>query len=102
MTRNHGCISSRRGGLTKSRKMRAAGSKPVVETQLQPGQVTVPEDFLALLSQNEKTKKFFETLNRVNTYSIVWRLQTAAKPETRAKRMQAILDMIEAGKKFHE
>jgi uncharacterized protein YdeI (YjbR/CyaY-like superfamily) len=97
--------------LTKSRKMRAAGWKEVEAAKADgrwdraydsPGKATVPEDFLALLSRNEKAKQFFETLNRVNTYSIVWRLQTAAKPETRAKRMQAILDMLEAGKKFHE
>ena len=44
---------------------------------------------------------FFQTLNRANLYAIAYRLQTAKKPETRAKRMEAILQMMKEGKKFH-
>jgi uncharacterized protein YdeI (YjbR/CyaY-like superfamily) len=36
-----------------------------------------------------------------NLYSIAYRLQTAKKPETREKRMNAILKMMKEGKKFH-
>ncbi len=61
----------------------------------------VPEDFLKELSKDKKAKAFFETLNKANTYAIAWRLQTAKKPETRAKRMQAILEMLKRGKRFH-
>jgi uncharacterized protein YdeI (YjbR/CyaY-like superfamily) len=60
-----------------------------------------PEDFLKELGKNKKAKAFFETLNKANVYSIVYRLQTARKPETRAKRMEAILAMMAQGKKFH-
>jgi uncharacterized protein YdeI (YjbR/CyaY-like superfamily) len=60
-----------------------------------------PEDFLKELSKNKKAKAFFETLNKANVYAIVYRLQTAKKPETRTKRMQAILAMMAQGKKFH-
>jgi uncharacterized protein YdeI (YjbR/CyaY-like superfamily) len=41
-------------------------------------------------------------LNKANTYSITWRLQTAKKPETREKRMQAILKMLSKGQAFHD
>jgi uncharacterized protein YdeI (YjbR/CyaY-like superfamily) len=34
-------------------------------------------------------------------YSIAWRLQTAKKPETRERRMKAILAMLAKGEKFH-
>jgi Bacteriocin-protection, YdeI or OmpD-Associated len=34
-------------------------------------------------------------------YSIAWRLQTARKPETRERRMKAILEMMAKGEKFH-
>jgi hypothetical protein len=34
-------------------------------------------------------------------YAIVYPLQTAKKPETRAKRMETILAMMAQGKKFH-
>jgi uncharacterized protein YdeI (YjbR/CyaY-like superfamily) len=40
-------------------------------------------------------------LNKTNLYSIAFRLQTAKKPETREKRMKAILEMLSKSKKFH-
>jgi uncharacterized protein YdeI (YjbR/CyaY-like superfamily) len=60
-----------------------------------------PEDFLKALARNKKARLFFESLNRANVYSIVYRLQTAKKPETRAKRMALILAMMSQGKRFH-
>lgn len=60
-----------------------------------------PEDFLKALDKHKKAKEFFETLNRANVYSIVYRLQTAKKPETRAKRMNLILEMLKRGETFH-
>jgi uncharacterized protein YdeI (YjbR/CyaY-like superfamily) len=66
-----------------------------------PGRATIPRDFLAALARNEKARAFFGTLNKTHLYSIAWRLQTAKKPETRARRMTAILEMLAKGKKFH-
>jgi len=66
-----------------------------------PRNAAPPEDFLVALRKNKKAKSFFETLNRINVYSIVYRLQTAKKPETRKKRMKLILEMMERGEKFH-
>jgi uncharacterized protein YdeI (YjbR/CyaY-like superfamily) len=66
-----------------------------------PGNMTVPDDFLKRLSKNKKAKQFFESLNKTNKYAINWRLQTAKKPETREKRMKAILEMLAKGEKFH-
>ena len=62
---------------------------------------TIPEDFLERLEKNPKAKAAFETLNKTNLYSIAFRLQTAAKPETREKRLKAILEMLSKGEKFH-
>jgi uncharacterized protein YdeI (YjbR/CyaY-like superfamily) len=61
-----------------------------------------PDDFLKELGKNKKAKAFFDTLNKANVYSIVYRLQTAKKPETRAKRMNTILAMMAQGKKYHQ
>ncbi|RPI04957.1 MAG: bacteriocin-protection protein, YdeI/OmpD-associated family [Ignavibacteriae bacterium] len=61
----------------------------------------LPEDFMERLSKSKKAMTFFKTLNRTNTYTIVWRLQTALNPETREKRMNAILTALEKGRKFH-
>lgn len=60
-----------------------------------------PEDFLAALGKNKRAKAFFESLNRANVYAIVYRLQTATKPQTRARRMENILAMLARGEKFH-
>lgn len=58
-------------------------------------------DFLKALAKGKKAKAFFESLNRANHCAIAWRLQIAKKPETRARRMQAILTMLKKGEKFH-
>jgi uncharacterized protein YdeI (YjbR/CyaY-like superfamily) len=61
----------------------------------------VPDDFLKALAKNQRAKAFFATLNRTNLYSIVYRLQTAKKPETREKRMRAIVEQLARGERFH-
>lgn len=58
----------------------------------------IPEDFLMALNKLPRAKKFFSTLNRQNLFSIYYRLHSAKKPETRAKRMAQILSMLENGK----
>lgn len=96
--------------LISEDKMKAAGLREVEQAKRDgrwdaaydsPSKSTIPEDFLKALSKNKKAKAFFETLNKTNLYSISWRLQTAKKPETREKRMKAILAMLARGEKFH-
>jgi uncharacterized protein YdeI (YjbR/CyaY-like superfamily) len=66
-----------------------------------PRSMRVPEDFLKELKKNKKAYDFFRTLNKANTYAIAWRLQTAKKSETRARRMEVLLAMMRQGKKLH-
>lgn len=66
-----------------------------------PSEMLVPDDFLAELRKNPKAEKFFETLNKTNKYAIAWRLQTAKTQETRNRRRDRILAMLEASEKFH-
>lgn len=96
--------------LIKAKKMRSAGLAQVQAAKKDgrwkgsydsPANMKIPADFLAALKKDKKAKAFFDTLNRANLYAIGWRLQTAKKPETRAKRMTAILAQLKAGKKFH-
>jgi uncharacterized protein YdeI (YjbR/CyaY-like superfamily) len=63
--------------------------------------MVLPEDLLEALAGNQRAQTFFETLNRTNVYAIVWRLQTAKKPETRKRRLEAIVAMLDKGEKFH-
>jgi len=65
------------------------------------GSTAIPDDFLKELARNKKAQAFFKTLNKTNLFSIVYRLQTAKKPETREKRKQTIIAMLERGEKFH-
>lgn len=67
-----------------------------------PSTAEVPEDFLAELEKHPKAKAFFATLNKRNTFPVVHRLQTAAKPETRAKRLAAMIEMFERGERFYD
>ena len=96
--------------LDKSGMMEAAGIEEVEaakadgrwEQAYEPStNMIVPTDFLNELAKNKKAEAFFKTLKKTNIYSIVWRLQTAKKPETRNKRMKAILEMLKKGEKFH-
>lgn len=66
-----------------------------------PKNATVPEDFQAELERNPKAKAFFESLNNTNRYAVLWRIQTATKAETRTKRMQQLLAMLERNEKIH-
>jgi uncharacterized protein YdeI (YjbR/CyaY-like superfamily) len=66
-----------------------------------PGSATPPDDFLRALARNKKALAFFKTLSRANVYAIVYRLQTAKKPQTRERRMQNILAMLRRGETFH-
>jgi uncharacterized protein YdeI (YjbR/CyaY-like superfamily) len=61
----------------------------------------VPEDFITELKQDKKAYAFFKTLDKANTYSIAWRLQTAKRPETRQRRKAHLLALMKAGKRLH-
>jgi uncharacterized protein YdeI (YjbR/CyaY-like superfamily) len=66
-----------------------------------PANMETPDDFLRELAKSSKAGAFFETLNKTNRYAIAWRLQTAKTDATRTRRMEAILAMLNEGKKFH-
>lgn len=66
-----------------------------------PKNMMIPEDFLKELTKHKKAEAYFRTLNKTNTFAIAWRLQTAKKPETRERRIQAILAMLEKGEKLY-
>jgi uncharacterized protein YdeI (YjbR/CyaY-like superfamily) len=96
--------------LIASGEMKPAGLK-TIEAAKQDGRwdaayaaqknITVPEDFQAALDKNEKAKVFFATLNSVNRYAILFRIQTAKKAETRARRIQQFVEMLEKNEKLY-
>ena len=66
-----------------------------------PRNMVVPDDFLEALEKNKGAKAFFSTLNRTNLFSIAWRLNTARTPETRKRRLDKLLAMLEKEEKLH-
>lgn len=64
-------------------------------------EMEIPADFLAAVARKPKARKFLATLNKANLYAIGYRLTTAKRPETRQKRFDQILAMLENGEKFH-
>lgn len=62
---------------------------------------TVPEDLQAALDASPKAKAFFATVNASNRYAVLWRVQTAVKPETRAKRIAQLVEMLARGEVIH-
>jgi uncharacterized protein YdeI (YjbR/CyaY-like superfamily) len=96
--------------LAKEGRMQPAGLAQVAAAKADgrweqaydsPSASQVPADFLQALVEHKKAEAFFKTLNRANLYAISYRLQTAKKPETRARRFQQILQMMKEGKKHH-
>jgi uncharacterized protein YdeI (YjbR/CyaY-like superfamily) len=63
--------------------------------------VSVPEDFQAALNKNKKASAFFTTLKSSERYSFLFRIHTAKKAETRAKRIKQFIEMLEKNEKFH-
>lgn len=66
-----------------------------------PKSATMPPDFEKELNRHPKAKAFFKTLSRTNSYAIMWRIQTAKKPETRARRIATYIEMLEKGDTIH-
>jgi len=60
-----------------------------------PAAAAVPPDLEAELERRPEAKAFFAALSGTNRYSILHRLQTAKKPETRAKRLEKFVQMLE-------
>jgi uncharacterized protein YdeI (YjbR/CyaY-like superfamily) len=96
--------------LIASGRMKPAGLAEVERAQKDgrleaayesPSGATVPADFERELERHPKARKFFKTISRANRYAILWRIQTAKKPETRARRIRTFIEMLEKGETIH-
>jgi len=62
---------------------------------------SVPEDLQRELDRNPAAAAFFATLDSANRYAILYRVQEPKKPETRARRIEKFIGMLERGEKVH-
>lgn len=63
--------------------------------------MTVPDDFQDALDKNKRAGEFFAGLNATNRYAILFRIQTAKKAETRARRIEQFIAMLERNEKLY-
>lgn len=96
--------------LIESGRMKPAGLK-AIESAKQDGRwdaayapqskAAVPDDLQVELDRSAKAKAFFATLDSRNRYAILHRIHTAKKAETRAKRIEQFIRMLENKEKIY-
>jgi uncharacterized protein YdeI (YjbR/CyaY-like superfamily) len=62
---------------------------------------TVPSDLRRELDANPRARAFFDELDSRNRYAILYRLQVAKRPETRARRLEKFVSMLNAREKVY-
>jgi uncharacterized protein YdeI (YjbR/CyaY-like superfamily) len=94
--------------LIERGEMRAAGLREVERAKADgrwdaaydsPSTATVPEDLQRELERNEQARRFFSELDGRNRYAILYQIQDAKMPETRAKRIAKYVAMLAEQKK---
>jgi uncharacterized protein YdeI (YjbR/CyaY-like superfamily) len=96
--------------LTKAGRMKPAGLEQVELAKADgrwdasypsPSTIEVPDDLQKALDANPKAAEFFATLSGSNRYAFLYRLHDAKKPETRARRLEKFVGMLERGEKIY-
>jgi uncharacterized protein YdeI (YjbR/CyaY-like superfamily) len=99
------------GALTAAGRMRPAGLAAAEAARADgrwerayPGaaRMTVPDDLAAALRAEPAAQQAFDALDGTNRYAVLWRVHTAATPETRARRIAAAVQMLAEGRRPHE
>jgi uncharacterized protein YdeI (YjbR/CyaY-like superfamily) len=96
--------------LIESGRMKPAGLK-AVESARRDGRwdaayasqskAAVPDDLQAALDRNAKANAFFATLDSRNRYAILHRIHIAKKAETRTRRIEQFVRMLESEQKIY-
>ena len=96
--------------LIEEGRMRPAGLREVERARADgrwdaaydaPSQATVPPDLQQALDENPAAAAFFATLNSQNRFAILYRIQDAKKPETRLRRIEKFVAMLNEGTKVY-
>ena len=96
--------------LIAAGRMRPAGLAAVEAAQADgrwerayagPKDKSVPDDLAAALDADPELRAAFDSLDGANRYAILWRVQTAATPATREKRIAAAVELLREGRRIH-
>jgi uncharacterized protein YdeI (YjbR/CyaY-like superfamily) len=94
--------------LTAAGRMRPAGLAQVEAARADgrwerayagPATITVPDDLAAALAAEPVARQAFEGLDGRNRYAVLHRVATAATPQTRARRIAALVTMLAEGRR---
>jgi uncharacterized protein YdeI (YjbR/CyaY-like superfamily) len=89
----------REGGLKEIERAKADGRwEAAYESQTK---IKMPEDLQKALDENPTAKAFFETLNSANRYGILYQVTSAKKAETRQRRIEKFIGMLNANEKLY-
>lgn len=66
-----------------------------------PATIQMPSDLEEALSANPEAQTAFDGLNGTNRYAVLHRVVTATRPETRARRIAKIVEMLSRGETPH-
>ena len=66
-----------------------------------PRTIAVPPDLEARLARNARARRAFEKLDSQNRYAILYRLHHAKRADTRQRRLDQFVAMLEAGRTIH-
>ena len=66
-----------------------------------PSTMTVPEDLAAALRTRPAARRAFEALDSRNRFAILYRLHDAKREDTRARRLEKFVRMLETGETLH-
>ena len=89
----------RPAGLAEVERARADGRWDAAYEP--PSKITVPDDLQRAFDRNPKAKAFFATLDSQNRYAVLYRIQDAKRPDTRARRIEQFVAMLNEGEKLH-
>jgi uncharacterized protein YdeI (YjbR/CyaY-like superfamily) len=59
---------------------------------------TVPDDLAAAVAANARAQQWFDVLTSTNRYAIIYRVEEARRPETRARRIATFVQMLAEGR----
>ena len=89
----------RAGGLAAIEKAKANGRWDTAYDGFKSS--TIPPDLEAAFKKNPKAKKFFAKVSAQNRYAVLFRIQTAPKPELRTRRIEQFVAMLAEGKTLY-
>ena len=63
--------------------------------------IEVPPDLVAALAAEPRAQAMFDALTRQNRYAVLYRIDTAKRPETRKRRIQRFVEMLAKGQTIY-